>query len=226
MKIKINNIYKSLILIFLPFTILLSQEGTNHSNFNLSGGIGVHLFNSPSLTDYLNSLSLHRYDDFIVNPEFSVSFGRQISKNYSLNLDYTYIINSFNIENVTTKIENQLNIHIPIIILYHYYRTNGVILKLGLGAGYSYAVFSRKIFVMQTEKFFSRGFGLKLAIEANTPFGDNIYGLIAGDVKFMLMSELRNSVSEKLTFRYGNQNKSLDLDFFNIGLKFGIIYYF
>ncbi len=220
-----SRIYKYTVLVLFPLTVVISQEDIQYK-YNLSGGIGVNLLNSTSLTDYLNSISRRRYDDFIINPEFFVSVGYQVSDNYCLKLNYNYVINSFNIEDVLGYFENHLSIHTPVILIDRFYKTDGVILKLGAGIGYSYAILGRKILSTQIENFYSYGLGLKFDFEANTPFGDNLYGLISSDIKLFLMSEFQNSNFQKLVFRYGNQNKNLDLDFFSISLKFGLIYYF
>lgn len=202
-----------------------SQEKLEKQQFNFSGGLGIQIFNSTNFTDYLNSLSMKRFDDFIINPEFFVSLGGRIAQNYLLNIDYTYIINSFIAESFSGGIENHLNIHLPALILYRDFYSNGGIVKIGAGLSYSYAILGRRIFNTQMENFYSNGAGFKFALELNTPFGDNFYGLISSNINILLMSNFKNDSGEKLSFRYGNKNKDLDLDFFSLNLRFGIIYY-
>lgn len=214
-----------ILLLLLNLAVCLSEEPVKQKKYNFSGGLGVHIFNSLNLTDYLNTLSIKRFDDFIINPEFFLSVGKQILENYSLNIDYTYIINSFNTQILLGNIENHLTIHIPALILYRDFYSNGGILKLGAGLGYSYAILGRRVFGTNIEKFFSNGAGVKLALELNTPFGDNFYGVISSSLNIFLMSTFKNRSNEKLSFRYGDKNKNLDLDFFNLNLRFGLIYY-
>lgn len=224
MKIKFPKIF----FLILFTNVVMSQENLNYNKFKFSitGGLGINLTNSVDFTDYLNSLSSKRYDDFFSNPEFFISVGYLIDVKYSICLDYTYIINSFNTNDYNLgSYQNHLTIHIPAIIINQTLMHDGVILKAGVGVAYARANFEQTIMGSFTQNYRSDGFGFKFIFEANTPFGDNFFGYLGSDIKIFFVNDFKTVRSDKLYFIYNGKTKNVDLDFFSASLKFGFVYY-
>ena len=64
----------------------------------------------------------------------------------------------------------------------------------------------------------------KLETEADTEFDDHLFGHIAVDARKTVMSPFRRSDGTELPIPV--RNRSASMNFFSLGLKFGLMYYF
>jgi hypothetical protein len=212
---------KILILLFLTSHLVGAQEIT------VAGGIGVNLINAPELVDFFNNFSTtgESIDDFNTAFEFFGSVGYPVSEGWSIRLEYSYLFNSINISNAGWEVENFYSVHMPTILLKRIIGEQDSPLSGSIGAGYRAAVLTHKILGDAEKKYYSKGLGLKAGAELNTPFGDGLYGYIAGDIAFNFMSDYKDDNGHKLTYTQIRSEKTVCMDFFSVGLKFGLIFY-
>lgn len=212
---------KIFILIFFTSHFVSAQEIT------VAGGIGVNLINAPDLVDFFNSLSTvgESIDDFNTAFEFFGSVGYPVSENWSIRMEYSYLFNSVNISSPYWEVENFYSVHMPTVLLKRSIGEKDSPLSGSVGVGYRASILNHKILGDAGKKYYSKGVGLKAGAELNTPFGDGLYGYIAGDIAFNFMSDYEDNNGNKLTYTQIRSEKTVGMDFFSVGLKFGLIFY-
>jgi hypothetical protein len=192
--------------------------------YGIGAGLGVSLINSASVVDYLNTNSPpSKIDDFGVAAEF-FGFGTfQISESWGGKLEYAYLIKSYNIPAAPMPDYTfSYNVHLPTVLAQYYLIGEGFLFKFGGGIGYHFAQFSRNLNVSNIQ-YKSSGLGVKLEVEGNTAFDDNLFATIALDMRDNFMSEFKDPDGKKLI--NSATGKNVRMSFFSIGLKFGVVYY-
>jgi hypothetical protein len=192
----------------------------------VTAGLGVDLVNAADIVDYVNSMSPYsqRVDDFGVGAEFFSASEFSVSESWGMKLEYAYLIKSYNVTNPDpTFTAVSYGVHLPTVMAQYLIVGKGYLFKLGGGLGYHIAKISQEY--SSTEKNYkSTGIGMKVEAEGNTAFDSHLYGLIAADVRYAIMSEAKNSDGKSLTI--GVSGKNVKMNFFSLGIKFGLIYYF
>jgi len=213
---------------FLLFQIVLAYPDSAKNGrmfYGIGAGLGVTLINSTSVVDYLNTnySPPSKIDDFGVAAEF-FGFGTfQISESWGGKLEYAYLIKSYNIPAAPMPDYTfSYNVHLPTVLAQYYLIGEGFIFKFGGGIGYHFAQFSRNLNVSNIQ-YKSSGLGVKLEVEGNTAFDDNLFATIALDMRDNFMNEFKDPDGKKLI--NSAIGKIVRMSFFCIGLKFGVVYY-
>ncbi len=216
------KIFKIILLLFFLVTHFVSAQ-----DVTVAGGLGVNVINAPELVDFFNNFSTtgKSIDDFSTAFEFFGSVGYPISEGWSIRLEYSYLFNSVNISGLYWEVENFYSVHMPTILLKRFIGEKDSPLSGSIGAGYRASILNHKILGDAEKKYYSKGIGLKAGAELNTPFGDGLYGYIAGDIAFNFMSDYKDNSGHKLTYTQIRSEKTVGMDFFSVGLKFGLIFY-
>ena len=210
-------------MLFLCSQSVLSQPGSTSSERFYNGiavGLGVSGINAPDMIDYLNDnfTPASKLDDFAAAAEFFGSGAFQISSSWGIKIEYAYLIKTYTIpvpiqsfpdNNFTSKI------HMPTVLAQYIIPGDGFLFKFGVGAGYHIAHFSQDLYYSNTQ-YQTHGVGVKLEAEGNTAFDDHLYGYIAMDIRGDFMNDFKDRVT----------GKTVGMNFFSIGLKFGLAYYY
>ncbi len=206
------------------FSVSTTSENT-FPEFCVAGGMGVNLMNMPDLADYLNSLAqTNTYDDFSNSFEFFGSAGYRWNKNWGMKIEFGYLFKSFDVYLSAHEVyENRYYIQTPVVILQRILVDENYFFKLGAGLGYYSALLNRKIINDREMEYKSGGIGIKIDVEGNTPLGDNLFGYIAADLRIGLLSDMKTE-EKPLTYTRNRSDKNVNLSFFSIGLKFGLLY--
>ncbi len=198
----------------------------NRQYYGIGAGMGITLINSTDIVDYLNTSFQQpsRIDDFGVAPEF-FGFGTfPISEMWSAKIEYAFIFKSY-----STPVSGlpdftfSFNVHMPTMLIEYSLINEGFFFKFGGGLGYHVAQFSKNLNISDT-LYQSSGIGLKLEAEGNTAFDEHLFGTIGLDVRANFMSEFKDTDGNNLFISAIKKNARMN--FFAIGLKFGVAYYF
>ena len=198
----------------------------NRNYFGIGGGMGITLINSTDIIDYLNTsfMQSSRIDDFGSAPEFFCFGVFPISGSWGGKIEYAYIFKSYNtpVSGLPDYVFSYY-VHMPTMILEYSFINEGFFFKFGGGVGYHVATFSRNLNISNIE-YKSSGVGFKLEAEGNTAFDEHLFGTIGFDVRADFMSELEDANGNKLFINTTKKNASMN--FFTLGLKLGLAYYF
>ena len=215
-----NNTYK----------IKLNSDDSNDTRtFSVAGGIGINLVYAPDLASFFTYLSTTGEKIGPINPtfEFFAAAGYKFLPQWNVKIEYAYLFNSINISNSEyVSYENFYSVRMYTLI---FEKTLGAVdspLKIGAGIGYRSAFLEYKFVGEFDESYYSSGVGVKAKADLNTPFGDNLFGYISGDVGLNFMTDFKDNNGQKLIYHPDvHTEKKVNMNFYSIGLKFGLIYY-
>ena len=216
-------------LLFVVQYVTYSQSGSTWSDrkfYGIGTGLGITLINSTDIVDYLNTSfqQSSKIDDFGVAPEFFAFGTFSISGSWEGKIEYAYLFKSYN-----TPVSGlpdytfSYYVHMPTMILEYSFVNEGFFFKFGGGMGYHFAKFSRNLNISNSD-YRSSGVGLKLEAEGNTAFDEHLFGTIGLDARTDFMGELKDAGGNKLFISALRRNARMN--FFSVGMKFGLAYYF
>lgn len=197
----------------------------------VAGGMGITAIAATDLVDYINATTLyaHRLDDFSSAAEFFGNIQLRWTDSWGGKLEYVYLINSHNIISTNGTYDYSYVIHMPMAIVQYLDMHTGYAFKFGAGIGYHVALLSEQLQGTAPRNSTSRGVGIKVEGEANTVLDEHLYVYIGGDMRFSIMGAFKDSNGSMLPILTGSgapSSKNASMDFFALGLKFGLIYYF
>ncbi len=186
------------------------------------------MVSAPDVVNYINSVSTfaQRVDDFGVAVDFFGGVEFPIDDEWGLKLEHSYLFKSYTFPgNLSGTYEIFYANQSPSIILQKIIVGKGYFVKLGAGGGYHFGTLTQKVSTFgTTTEYSSNGVGLKTEIVGQTAFDDNVYGYIGGSLGWEFMSDLKESNGKKLTLP--NSAKTVSLNYFHAGIRFGMNYYF
>ena len=209
---------------------VVAQADSSEENRRLAGiaaGIGVTLVLATDIVDYINLryLPASRLDDFSSAAEFYGAGEMQFSESWGVKIEYAFLLKSYSVtQQQGPDILFSYGVHMPTAVAQRMFRGEGYDFKLGGGLGYAIAQFSEEASSYPSNEYTSHGVGLKLETEADTEFDDHLFGHIAVDARKTVMSPFRRSDGTELPIPV--RNRSASMNFFSLGLKFGLMYYF
>jgi hypothetical protein len=217
------------ILVAAGCSTLIAQpdsSGGSLRTLGVGGGLGVTLIDAADVVDYINLQyqPTSKLQDFTPASEFFGSGEIRISESWGVKLEYSYLLKSYSVpQPFGADYSFSYGVHMPLLMAQYLVSGRGYAFKFGGGAGYHVAKFSEDASVLVSDSFTSKGVGLKIEAEGNTEFDDHLFGLITVDVRDDLMGEFRNSKDAAMMIPV--LNKPATMDFFSLGVKFGLIYY-
>lgn len=196
----------------------------------VAGGMGITAISATDLVDYINAATSYsqRLDDFSSAAEFFVNVQVRWSDSWGGKIDYGYLINSYTITGGIGMAEYSYVIHMPTLGIQYMDVHPGYAFKFGGGIGYHIASLSERA-QGSSRNSLSMGLGVKVDAEANTLLDNRLYVYIGGEMRLNIMSAFRDSdgnVFPVLTGSGTSVTKNASMNFFALGLKFGLIHYF
>ncbi len=218
--------YKYLVcaLLFLLAGSVLSQTKSKH--FSVYTGMGVSLTNSSSLNDYLRNTipsgSGDTIKSFSTAIEFFGGLEYELSKKFSLKVDYAYFFRSMTYSISFLTYDYFYYIHQPYLIANYSVKGNRYKINMGAGAGYMFGTLSEAIYSVNEKKYSSSGLAVKTEVVISLALSNNFYSYISGSLSNSFMSSLKDSNGNKLTHSNG---KEVNLSSFNAGVRLGVLVY-
>jgi len=195
-----------------------AQSESGEYWFEISASMGIDAFSAPSVTDYVNIIAqpADRIEEFSTAVEFAVTPEFRISKSWSAGLDYNYLIKSYSAAGVGGESMFTYGIHLPFLVVHYVIPWKGSRLKVGGGAGMAIASFEERLFGSSSVRNSrAQGGGLKLEAIGNSRFDDHFYGVLAVEMRWVIGEAFHQNLS-------GTRNITPKLNYFSIGLKFGV----
>jgi hypothetical protein len=149
--------------------------------------------------------------------EFFSGIEYQLSKNFSLKGEYSFLTKSFSISQFPNYEYSYIN-HQPYLILNYIIPGDHNFIKLGGGAGYIITNFSAKRFGSES-KYQSSGFGIMGEAVVNLQISNNVGGYISGYTFKTFTGDLEDDSGTKLV---NNQSGNVNVSSFGIGLRLGM----
>ena len=193
------------------------------SRVGVSGGMGVSYVNALDIVDRINATAgvNERVSDFKSAVEFFGAVDVPVSEDWAVNLEYAYLLASFNVASTFTNTDFSFVAHMPTIIGQYIVLEEGTYnVKVGIGAGYHFGFFSEKYGTVD-DTYSGKGIGTKFDLEANTAFGEDLFGYFGADLRWEFIGTLTNGSSSVAA-----ASPLPTLDFFSVGAKLGFTYYF
>jgi hypothetical protein len=223
-----NGVYFALV-IGCTATVASGQPDSALSSgswLGLGAGMGVSLVSVTDVADYINERSFQygRQDDFTVAIEFYCAPQFRIGEEIGLKLEFAYLLRSYNIpQSSAPDVIFSFGVLMPTAIVQYLIIEHGYTVKFGGGAGYHVATFTEE-YVPGEQRYTSSGIGLKLEAESNVSFDDHLSGAVVIDMRDDIAGEFKAADGSKLHIL--NKDKDASMNFFSLGLKFGLMYYF
>lgn len=202
------------------------DKQSDGSLIGVSATLGVGALNSTSVTDYINILTQvvpkDRFDEFTSATLLSVAPEMQISDDWSLVLDYTYLIKTYSVVPGTALWSGEFDYtaHLPTLCVNYLVAGRGYWLKFGGGVGYARANLGQRIAAVGTDQSFSAsGVSFKLSGSGNTQLDTNVYGVISAEMRFASGSKFADEEGTAAEYR-GTRAK---LSFFMVTCALGIM---
>lgn len=199
--------------------------------FSVAVGLGVAAHSAPSLNDYINAISRpvfeQRLDEFSSVPEFFIRPEARVGEEWALGLEYGLLVKSYTLTDASgfARSEISYHVHMPTILLAYVIPGEGYRLKLGGGVGYHVGSLTQRFPTFGTEEEFrSGGLAFKLDASGNTRFDDTLYGLIEVDLRWDFLGSLRRGNGDDA--RSPATNETVNMNFFNVGFKLGVLFQF
>jgi hypothetical protein len=202
-------------------------QSARSGSLGVAAGLGVSVVNATDVVDYINSVSssAQRIDDFASAPEFFGTAEFRLTNELGAKLEYSYLLKSYIVGTDLGDYDYTYRVHMPTLLVQYLISDTGYAVKFGGGAGYHFATFSRGLIGPLPQSFKSSGLGFKLEAEGNTSLGGNLYGYVTADFRLNVMSTIKDAMGITLRFPTAPA-REVKLNFFSLGLKFGLMYYF
>ncbi len=204
---------------FSPAANVLAQQPVSQSRFiQVSAGIGVDAHWDPSIMDYINAVTLpssgQKLTGFTSASEFFVTPEAQVSDDWSVGLEYSYFLKSYNVTGFY-QWDFSYTAQLPTVFVHYLVTGQGYWLKFGGGAGYAFGKLSSEF--LQTggsQSASASGPSFKVEAIGNTEFDEHFWGSIGVDLRWVYAGSFKGGIVSSAP--------TPKLDFFDAGVKFGV----
>ncbi len=209
---------KKLVIPFFVFVISILSFAQIQNEFRAS--MGIDLVSVPELKDFLElNYSPDRLSDFSSAVNFSGAYGRMIGDNNQLELEFGYLINSYNYPEDNGTYDLSYTLIMPSLLYNYIIVGNGYNFKFGGGAGLRFLSITEKQPGQFDEKKESFGYGFILRAVGNTAIAQNVFAHIGADIRYDLLGKPDDSAT-------GNKVENVNFNSLSFGIRLGISYQF
>jgi hypothetical protein len=179
--------------------------------------MGIDFVSTPKLRDYLESLSRERKSDFSSAVDFSGSYGRMISSNNQLELEFSYSLNSSTFSSDNGTYDLSYSLIMPSVLYNYVIAGNGYNFKFGGGAGVRIlSITEKQPGFPNKDDYSSFGFGFILRGVGNTALSQDVYAHIGADIRYDIIgkADAENNIGD------------VNFSSLSVGIRLGISYQF
>ncbi len=211
----------TLLMTLLFFISARGEETIVRSRPGLSAGMGVCYLNAPDIVALVNATAGTRESDFKAVVEFFGAGSVPLSQDWALKLEYAYLLGGYTVPGPFGGSEFTVTLQMPTLMLQYILAEEGVYnIKAGIGFGYHFGELRTNGALLGDASYNGKGLGSLLEFEANTAFGEDLFGFLGLEMRWDFVGNLKDEAG-----RSPGPN-AVALDFFGIGAKFGFSYYF
>lgn len=197
------------------------------NRFSFSLGMGISMSTAPSFIDYVrNDLPIVNKDSvksFGVGFEFFGALEYDVSKEFSVKLDYSYFVKNISVDYAYFTYNYFYSVHQPYLMGFYVIRKKNYGFKFGAGLGYHFAQMSKDIGASSNLDYSASGLGYRGEIifysNLSKRLGSYVSGFIMGNSIGALKDSNSNILKNSLT------GSDVNLSGFGVGARLGISFY-
>lgn len=198
------------------------------NRFSFSTGMGISMSTAPSLVDYIrNDIPFANKDSvksFGVGLEFFGAFEYDITKNFSLKLDYSYFIKSLSYNFSYFTYDYFYSIHQPYLIGSYVIRGSTYKFKFGAGVGYHLAQLKKDIGAGSDLIYDASGLGYRGEVVFMAQLSNKLGSYASGFINGSSIGSLKDKNDNPL--KNSQTGEEVNLGGFGVGLRLGLSIYF
>jgi hypothetical protein len=227
---------KTILLLLLALAVINPKVNSQNKKtekpfkkqFSLSIGMGISMSTAPSFVDYVrNDLPIVNKDSvksFGVGFEFFGAAEYDVSKEFSLKLDYSYFVKNLSVTYAYFTYNYFYFIHQPYVMGFYVLRKNNYGFKFGGGLGYHFAHMTKDIGAGSYLDYNASGVAYRGEIEFYSFLSERLGSYVSGFIMGSSIGTLKDSNNNAL--KNSGTGGDVNLGGFGIGARLGISYYF
>ncbi len=209
---------------WLPMHIFtaVAQPEFHSTRIGVSAGLGVNYHSANDIVDRINgnNVTAQRVSNFKSGVEFFGAIGIPLSPNWAVKIEYSYLLASYTQGTNFGNAEFSYHVHMPTLIGQYILREAETYnLKIGAGVGFHLAGYSEKYSTVDAT-YTGSGLGTLLDVEANTALGEHLFAHLGAQSRWDFIGKLTNAAGQT------PGNLSTTFNFFSVGVRLGMSYYF
>ena len=199
------------------------KEGSSQveTHVTMGAGMGVSYLNPVDIVDLVNasSISGQRQPEFKAAVEFFGAVHVPLSADWAIKLDYGYLLGSYTIDGFFGASEYNFSAHMPTVVVQYSLALEPLYSVFGgIGAGYHFGRLKTSVQPFENT-FTGAGPGIVGDLEANTAFGDGLFGYLGLEARWEFIGALTDSDGRS------PGPGEITLNHFGLGIRFGLSYY-
>lgn len=226
---------KTILLLIFIFTVINPAINSQNkkigkpfkNRFSFSLGMGISMSTAPSFVDYVrNDLPLVNKDSvksFGVGFEFFGSLEYDVSKEFSLKLDYSYFVKNLSVDYSYFTYNYFYSVHQPYLMGFYVIRKNNYGFKFGAGLGYHFGHMTKDIGASSNLDYNSSGLGYRGEVLFYSNLSDRLGSYVSGFIMGNSIGALKDSNSNIL--KNSLTGSDVNLSGFGVGARLGISFY-
>jgi hypothetical protein len=192
--------------------------------------MGLNYCSNPSLKNFIEyEVENYAYlspqqklTDLYTGVEFFGGVEHQFGRDFSLKLDYSYFIKSYNVQAFPQYDFSYFN-HQVYAMGYYVIPQEYSFIKVGGGAGYIFSKLSvKEPYIAGTRDFTSNGFGIKAEAVLNFQISKGFAVHLGGFISQTILQNLKDASGNLLTAK---NNDNVKLNSLGVGLRLGLEYF-
>ncbi|MBK7631612.1 MAG: hypothetical protein IPJ23_13095 [Ignavibacteriales bacterium] len=207
--------------ILIPFfVIIISMFSYAQKQNEIRASMGIDFISVPSLKDFLElNYSPDRLSDFSSAVNFSGAYGRMIGDDSQLELELSYLLNSYNYSQDNGTYDLSYAVIMPSLLYNYVIVGKGYNFKFGGGAGLRLLSITEKRPGQFDENKSSVGYGFILRAAGNTAIAQDVFAHIGADIRYDVLGKPDESAT-------GNTIGNVNFSSLSFGIRLGISYQF
>jgi hypothetical protein len=217
--------------VFLNASVLSQNKkiGENFKNrFSFSLGMGISMSTAPSLVDYIrNDIPLINKDSvksFGVSFEFFGAVEYDVSKSFSLKLDYSYFTKSLSYSYSYFTYNYFYSIHQPYLMGFYVLRKPAYAFKFGAGLGYHFAQLTRDIGAGSNLVYNASGAAYRGEVVFSADLSKRLGSYFSGFIMGSSIGSLKDKNSNEV-LKNRQTGEDVNMGGFGIGARLGLTIY-
>jgi hypothetical protein len=215
-----NSLILALLLVVCSFVAVAQESQQTGSFIQITGGLGVSAHYDPTMINYINQLTIPSPDqkitDFASASEFFITPEVQVSDEWSVGIEYSYMLKSYNVVGAYAW-NFSYSSQMPTLLVHYLSPGQGYLLKFGGGIGYAFGSLTEHYVLSgQENKSAAAGPSFKIEAVGNTEFDEHFWGSIGVDLRWVYAGTFKTVAVTSIP--------PPKLDFFSAGIKFGVTF--
>ena len=196
----------------------------SENRIGVYGGMGIHVLSAQSIVDYLNALptSSTRIDNWGTAVEFFGGVEIPVSPLWAVKVEHSFLFKSYTIDAGTYNEDLHYDVQAPMVMVQYVIPGKGYFVKFSGGGGYHWGTVTPPKLYGVTTNYRATGPGMRAEAEGQTAFDAHLFGYISASLGAELLGKVKSADGQELW----NGGGTVSLNYFNVGVRFGLMYYF